>query len=67
MMLGVIILVLGFIIMNTGGAMLCLPSKMKGANGMTADSNQTKYAIVAVLGVVMCIVGQYMAASGYSY
>ncbi|HSZ72733.1 MAG TPA: hypothetical protein VK750_08650 [Cytophagaceae bacterium] len=65
--MGEILIIVGFLIGCYGGCMLSLPSVMIDADGKTKKSQQSKYAIVIVVGSLMVLAGQYIMVSPYSY
>ena len=65
--MGEILIVVGFLIGCYGGCMLSLPSVMLDADGKVIKKQQSKYAIVIVIGSLMVLAGQYIMVSPYSY
>jgi hypothetical protein len=65
--LGVILIVVGFIAGNACGYFLSKPSIMKPDGGEASKSKQNIYAIVIAISAVMILVGQYLWAAPHSY
>ncbi|MDB5273539.1 MAG: hypothetical protein JWO58_1906 [Chitinophagaceae bacterium] len=65
--MGEILIIVGFLIGCYGGCMLSLPSVMVDADGKAKKSQQSKFAIVIVIGSLMVLLGQYIMVSPYSY
>ena len=65
--MGEILIIVGFLIGCYGGCMLSLPSVMLDADGKASKKQQSKFAIVIVIGSLMVLAGQYIMVSPYSY
>ncbi len=65
--MGEILIIVGFLIGCYGGCMLSLPSVMKEGNGEASKKQQSKFAVVIVIGSLMVLAGQYIMVSPYSY
>jgi len=65
--MGEILIVVGFLIGCYGGCMLSLPGVMQDADGKVIKKQQSKFAVVIVIGSIMVLAGQYIMVSPYSY
>jgi hypothetical protein len=66
-MIGVILMVAGFIIGNACGYFLSNPSVMKNEDGTASKTKQTQFAVAITISALMIIAGQYLWSSGHSY
>jgi hypothetical protein len=66
-MIGVILMVAGFIIGNACGYFLSNPSVMKNEDGTASKTKQTQFAVAITISALMIIVGQFLWSSGHSY
>jgi hypothetical protein len=66
-MIGVILMVAGFILGNACGYFLSNPSIMKNEDGTANKSKQTQFALAITISAVMILVGQFLWSSGHSY
>jgi hypothetical protein len=65
--MGEVLIIVGFLIGCYGGCMLSLPSVIVDAEGKASKKQQSKFAIVIVIGSLMVLAGQYIMVSPYSY
>lgn len=65
--MGEILIIVGFLIGCYGGCMLSMPGVMKESNGEASKKQQSKFAVVIVIGSLMVLAGQYIMVSPYSY
>lgn len=65
--MGEILIIVGFLIGCYGGCMLSLPGVMLESDGKASKKQQSKYAVIIVIGSVMILLGQYLMVAPYSY
>ncbi|MCU0415634.1 MAG: hypothetical protein MUE33_00480 [Cytophagaceae bacterium] len=66
-MIGVVLMVVGFIVGNACGYLLSKPSVMKPDGGEASKSKQTLYATVIAVSAVLILVGQFIWSAPHSY
>lgn len=67
MMIGAILIIVGFIVGNFSGYMLSNPSAMKDSNGVILKSKEVLYASVIAVSAIMILIGQYLVVGPHSY
>jgi hypothetical protein len=67
MMIGAILIIVGFIVGNFSGYMLSNANAMKDSKGIILKSKEVLYASVIAVSAIMILIGQYLVVSPHSY